>query len=174
MSTFFTYGKPAVINGCRKSPSWLLIFLVFSFNKIALCSRNLIAFIISFISFVVSVIPKPMNVSTVFNNLFAEFIKAPKSERVSKPPNYIILNNWGFGNLKVADEQLTRGLQIFETCVSVNNNLCGKLILLLESPTTFYEGFKVISVPFFIADFNFLSFELDNLIMLYCYYIKTI
>ena len=47
-------------------------------------------------------------------------------------------------------------------------------MLLLESPTTFYEGFKVISVPFFIPDFNFLSFELDNLIMLYCYYIKTI
>ena len=115
-----------------------------------------------------------MNVSTVFNKLSAEFIKAPKSERVSKPPNYIILNNWGFGNLKVADEQLTRGLQIFETCVSVNNNLCGKLMLLLESPTTFYEGFKVISEPFFIPDFNFLSFELDNLIMLYCYYIKTI
>ena len=44
----------------------------------------------------------------------------------------------------------------------VNNNLCGKLVLSLELPFKFDERFRVTSVPFFIADFNLLSFEWDN------------
>ena len=32
----------------------------------------------------------------------------------------------------------------------------------LEPPAAFDESFKVISVPFFIPDFNLLSCELDN------------
>ena len=35
----------------------------------------------------------------------------------------------------------------FQTYVSVNKNLCGKLILSLESSITFDERFKVTSVP---------------------------
>ena len=31
-----------------------------------------------------------------------------------------------------------------------------------ELPITFDEGFKVTSAPFFIPDFNLLSFELDH------------
>ena len=54
-------------------------------------------------------------------------------------------------------------LQKLETCVLVNNNLCGKLFSSLESlATTFDESLKVTSVAFFIPDFNLLSRELDN------------
>ena len=43
--------------------------------------------------------------------------------------------------------------------ISVNNNLCGKLVSSLELPFKFDEKFNVTSVPFFIADFNLLSCE---------------
>ena len=36
-------------------------------------------------------------------------------------------------------------LQSLKICVLVNNNLYGKLVLSLESPTTFDERFKVTS-----------------------------
>ena len=51
-----------------------------------------------------------------------------------------------------ADELFAKDLRSLKTCVSVNNNLCGKLILSLESPITFDESFKVPSVPVFILD----------------------
>ena len=47
-------------------------------------------------------------------------------------------------------------------CVLVNHNLCRILFSSLESPKTFEEIFKLTSVPFFIPDFNLLSFQLDN------------
>ena len=37
------------------------------------------------------------------------------------------------------------------------------IITSLKSPTTFDESFKVISVPFFIPNFDLLSCQLDNL-----------
>ena len=43
-------------------------------------------------------------------------------------------------------------------CVSVNNNLFGKLVSSLKFRIKFDERFKVTTVPFFIADFNLLSF----------------
>ena len=71
-------------------------------------------------------------------------------------------------------------LRIFETCVLVNNNLCGKLVSSLELSIKFYERFKVTLVLFFffIADFNLLSCELDHftfkvLYLVILYYIKT-
>ena len=67
-----------------------------------------------------------------------------------------------FDNLILAGELFAKALQSPETCVLVNNNLCGKLFSSLESPPTFGESFKVTSVPFFILDFNLLSCELDN------------
>ena len=78
------------------------------------------------------------------------------------PPDYIILDNRVFESFISADGPFAKTLQIFETCVSVNNNFCGKLISLLEFPIKFDERFKVASVPFFIVDFNLLSCELDN------------
>ena len=67
-----------------------------------------------------------------------------------------------FDNFILADEQFAKALRSFETCALVNNNLCINLFSSLESPTTFDEIFKVTSVPFFIPDFNLLSWELDN------------
>ena len=46
--------------------------------------------------------------------------------------------------------------------VSVDNNLCGKLVSSLELSITFDERFEVTSVPIFIVDFNLLSCRLDN------------
>ena len=55
----------------------------------------------------------------------------------------------------LADELFARALQIFETCVSFNYNLCRKLVSSLKFPIKFDERFKVTSVPFSIADINF-------------------
>ena len=63
ISTLFINGKPAVINVLRKfnNPlSLLVIFVVIPFNKIPLFSKDLITFIISFISLFVRVIPEPV------------------------------------------------------------------------------------------------------------------
>ena len=73
-----------------------------------------------------------------------------------------ILFNWIFDNFILAEELFAKALRSFETCVLVNNNLCGKLFSSLEFPTTFDERFKVTLVPFFIANFNLWSCELDN------------
>ena len=53
--------------------------------------------------------------------------------------------------------------QNFETCVLVNDNLCGKLFSSFDSPAKFDEISKVASPPLFIPDFNLLSCEFDNL-----------
>ena len=58
----------------------------------------------------------------------------------------------------LADKLFAKALRRLETCLSVNNNLCGKLISSLESPVTFDERFKATSVIFFIS---FIP-ELDN------------
>ena len=63
VSTIFINGKPAIINGLRKfknPPSWQVIFVVVSFIKIPLFSKDLITFIIYFISLFVRVIPEPL------------------------------------------------------------------------------------------------------------------
>ena len=57
-----------------------------------------------------------------------------------------ILCNWVLNNFILADEPFAEILQSFETCVLVNNNLCGKLYSSLESRTTFGKSFKVTSI----------------------------
>ena len=54
----------------------------------------------------------------------------------------------------LAHESFAKALRNSETCVLVNNNLCGKLFSSLESPSRFDKIFKVILVPFFIHDFH--------------------
>ena len=49
-----------------------------------------------------------------------------------------------------------------KNCILVNNNLCGKLALSLQLPTTSDERLEVTLVLFFIPDFNLLSWKLDN------------
>ena len=63
-------------------------------------------------------------------------------------------------NFIVADELFAKALRSLGTCLLVNNNLRGKTFSTLESPATFDESFKVISVPFFIPDSNLLSYVL--------------
>ena len=79
-------------------------------------------------------------------------------------PDCIILDNWVFDNLILADELLER----FETCVLVNNNWWAKLPSL--SPIIFDDNLNATSVLFFIADLNLLNCELDNFTfkLLYC------
>ena len=62
----------------------------------------------------------------------------------------------------VAAVPFTKALGIFETCELVNNNLFAKLVASLELPIKLDERFKITSVPFFIANLNLLSYELDN------------
>ena len=93
------------------------------------------------------------------------------------PPDYPILCNWVFDNFIFAEELFAKALRSLKICALVNNNLWGKLFSSLESPIIFDQRFKVTCLPFFIADFNLLSYELDNftLKVLYwfiLYYIK--
>ena len=64
--------------------------------------------------------------------------------------------------ISLAEELFAKTLRSLQTCALVHNSLYGKLVLSLESPTTFDESLKVTLVPFFIPDFNSLSCELDN------------
>lgn len=59
---------------------------------------------------------------------------------------------------------MTEDLHSLETCISVNNNLRGKLDSLLESPMLFDIRVKLTSVPIILADFNLWSCESDNFI----------
>ena len=44
---------------------------------------------------------------------------------------------------------------MFESCVLVNNNLCGKLVSSLELPIKCDERFKVTSVSFLLQDLTY-------------------
>ena len=59
-----------------------------------------------------------------------------------------------FDNFILADAPFAKALRSFETCVSVNYNLCGKLFPPLESPATFNNILEVTSAFFCILDFN--------------------
>ena len=82
----------------------------------------------------------------------------------------LILFNYIFDKFIPVKELFAKALQNFGTWLLVNNNLCRKLFLSLESPATLDEIFKVTLVVFFIPDFSLLSCELHNFIfkMLYC------
>ena len=73
------------------------------------------------------------------------------------PLKCIILDDWVFENVILANKTFAKALQIFETCVLVNNNLCGKLVSSLDSMKDSMKDFKVTRVPFFIPYFNLLD-----------------
>ena len=92
------------------------------------------------------------------------------------PHNCTILESWVLENFILADEPFPKPLQLFRTCVLINN-LWEKLVSSLELPITFDERFEVTSVPFFIPSFNLLSCELKNFIFkgyTETFYINTI
>ena len=83
--TLSIYYKPTIIDGKRKFKNrlyWLAIFLVISFNEIPLLSKDLITFIISFISWFVRVIPEPLTDEILFL-IFLSIILIPTSTRIS-------------------------------------------------------------------------------------------
>ena len=49
---------------------------------------------------------------------------------------------------------LQKAAQSFERCLSVINNLYGRLVSPLESPIIFEESFRVTSVALVVAKFN--------------------
>ena len=61
--------------------------------------------------------------------------------RVINSPDCTILDNLVFENFILADEPFAKALRNFETCVSVNNNLCRKLVSPLELPIKFNESY---------------------------------
>ena len=86
------------------------------------------------------------------------FSNDPKS-LPTNPPDCPNLCNWVFNNFILDEELFAKALRSHETCVLVNNNSWGKLFSSLESPTACHEILKVFSVPFFIRNFNLLSYE---------------
>ena len=82
-----------------------------------------------------------------------------------------VLCNWVFENFILAKELFAKALWRVDTYALANNNLWEKLFSSLESPTIFEERFQVPLLPFFIADFNLLSCELDNFIFNVLYWV---
>ena len=60
------------------------------------------------------------------------------------------------------DTLLANALRILETCLSVSNSSCGKLVLSIELPIMLGYNLTTTSFSFFIADFNLLSCEFNN------------
>ena len=55
-------------------------------------------------------------------------------KRLSRnPPNGLILCSWVFDNFVLVDELFAKALRSLETCVLVNNNLCGKLLFFVKN-----------------------------------------
>ena len=105
----------------------------------------------------------PVKSNPVFSN-------DPKS-LPTNPPDCPNLCNWVFNNFILDEELFAKALRSQETCVLVNNNSWGKLFSSLESPTACHEILKVFSVPFFIQNFNLVSYELDNAVFKVLYWV---
>ena len=104
---------------------------------------------------------------TFFINGNPVFSNGPSS-LPKNPPYCIIFDNWVFDNFISADELFAKAIRIFETCLSVNNNLWEKLVSLLRM--MFGDNLNTTLVSFFIADFNLLSCEFGSFTfrLLYC------
>ena len=98
----------------------------------------------------------PNGIKTLLASVFSTFFIKGKSvfsnglwNLPKNSPDCPILCNWVFDDFILADEFFAKVFRNLETHVLVNNNLCGKLVSPLESPTTFDERFKVTFVPVF-------------------------
>ena len=113
VKTFFINGKLAVINGLRKlrnSHFWLITFLIVPFNKYRLFSKDLITFMIPFISLYVSVIPIIADITflpsalnpdlgatfPIFFPIIFQSASSLGTKRLTHPPNLRQLNFWKF------------------------------------------------------------------------------
>ena len=66
--------------------------------------------------------------STFFINGNPVFSNVPRS-LPRNPPNCTILDNWVFDNLISVEDLLAKALRRFSTCLLINNNLWGKLVI---------------------------------------------
>ena len=81
------------------------------------------------------------------------FSNSPKS-LPGNPPDYTILCNWVFENFIWTAELFATASRNLKTCVLVDNNIFGKSVSSLESPTTFHlTSFKRTWLSIFILDF---------------------
>ena len=99
--------------------------------------------------------------------LILQYLRRSGKKGEKNPPNCTIFDSWVFDNFILGDKLFEKTLRSLETCVSVSNNLCGKLVLSLEWLITFEERFKVTWVLFFIPDFNLLNCKLNYLYLKY-------
>ena len=65
-------------------------------------------------------------------------------------------------NLISVDDLSAKAIRRLESCLLVNNNSCGKLILSSELPIIFDDNLKTNSASFFIAYFNLLRCRFDS------------
>ena len=86
-------------------------------------------------------------------------------------PDCTILNNWIFDGLILTNHLLAKDLQGFATCLSVNNNLFGKLVLSSESPIILGDSLKITSIWVFTAVFNLLSSEFNSFKFRWLYWV---
>ena len=117
----------------------------------------------------------PNRIKTLLaNGLITFFIKGNPvfsngpSNLLRNRPDWIIFDNWVFENLISADKLFAKYSRRLETCLSVNNNLWGKLVSL--SPIMFDDSLNTNSNSFFIADFNLLSCEFDSSTFIVSFY----
>ena len=59
------------------------------------------------------------------------------------PPDCTILGNWIFDSLILMDELFAKDLKRFANCLLVKNNLCEKLVSLLELPIMSDDSVKI-------------------------------
>ena len=86
----------------------------------------------------------PNDIKMLLANGFSTFLSKDKPVLNNGPetlprnsPNYIIIDSWVFKNFTLFDEALPNPFQILQTCVSVNNNLCRKLVSSMKLPIIF-------------------------------------
>ena len=103
-----------------------------------------------------------------FINVELNFINDPHTSP-GNSPDCIALYTYVFDNLMLAVKLFAKALQKFEDCLSVNINLCGKLVSWLASSIIFYDILKVsVLAFFFFGDLNFLIFLVAYFSLLSC------
>ena len=80
-------------------------------------------------------------------------------------------SNWVFDNFILAEELFAKTLQSLKTCVLVNNNLCGNIVLIIRINSNILSKFLQYLFLFQILIDNF-TFKVFYWVFLYWYYIK--
>ena len=68
-----------------------------------------------------------LSLITLAIEVYIALSSGPIISYIANPPD-CISDNWVFENDIIADEPFANSLQMFQTCVSINKNLCVKLV----------------------------------------------